>query len=213
MSLISSDIESYITAHSSPEPPHLAQLNRETHLKVLYPRMLSGHLQGRFLAMISAMMQPRLVLEIGTFTGYACICLAEGLHPEGKIITLEKDPEREIYIRKGLQDAGISNCVELQFGDARSLIPQLTGPFDLVFLDADKQGYPAYYDLILPKLRPGGIILADNVLWDGQVVDASQHSKETDSIRRFNERVAADERVEKVMLPLRDGILMIRKKI
>ena len=213
MNLISPEIEAYITAHSSPEPDHLARLNRETHLKVLYPRMLSGRLQGRFLAMISQLMQPHLILEVGTFTGYACICLAEGLSPDGRIITLEKDPEREVFIRQGLLDAGISDRVDLHIGDAVDLLPGLPGPFDLVFLDADKQNYPVYYDLLIPKLKPGGLILADNVLWSGQVVDAWQEGKEVEGIRRFNEQVAGDERVEKVMLPLRDGILMIRRKI
>jgi predicted O-methyltransferase YrrM len=213
MNLISSEIEAYMAAHSSPEPEYLARLRRETYLKVLYPRMLSGHLQGRLLAMISRILQPRLILEVGTFTGYACICLAEGLSPDGKIITLEKDPELEIYIRQGLLDAGISDRVELRFGDAASLLPDLPGPFDLVFLDADKQNYPLYYDLLIPRLKPGGMILADNVLWGGLVADETQSSKEIDGIRQFNARVAEDQRVEKLMLPMRDGILMIRKKI
>jgi caffeoyl-CoA O-methyltransferase len=212
MNLISSEIEAYIASHSSPEPEHLACLSRETYLKVLYPRMLSGHVQGRLLAMISQMLQPKLILEVGTFTGYACICLAEGLAPGGKIITVERNLELEGYIRRGLEDAGISDRVELRLGDAMHILPELEGPFDLVFLDADKQQYPQYYDLLIARLRPGGMILADNVLWGGQVADPAQSSKEIEGIRQFNDRVAEDPRVEKVMLPLRDGILMIRRK-
>lgn len=213
MELLSSEIESYIAAHTTAEPSYLAELNRETHLKVLYPRMLSGQVQGRFLSMISHLQRPDQILEIGTFTGYATICLAEGLAPGGHIIAIEKNPELEIYIRKGLRAAGVEDQVSLHFGAASDLLPDLKGPFDLIFIDADKKNYLDYYELSFDRLKPGGLILADNVLWSGSVVDPDLKSRELEGIRAFNERVAADERVEHVLLPLRDGIMMVRRKM
>ncbi len=213
MELLSSEIESYIAAHTTAEPPYLAELNRETHLKVLYPRMLSGQVQGRFLSMISHLQRPERILEIGTFTGYATICLAEGLAPGGHITAIEKNPELEVYIRKGLRAAGIEDQVSLHFGAAFDLLPDLKGPFDLIFIDADKKNYLDYYELSFDRLKPGGLILADNVLWSGSVIDPDLKSREIEGIRAFNERVAADERIEHVLLPLRDGIMMVRRKI
>lgn len=205
-------LDDYVTDISSPEPELLQRLNRETHLKVLYPRMLSGPVQGRFLAMLSLMLKPRRVLEVGTFTGYSAICLGEGLLDAGEIVSIELLPEREWLIRKYLKEAGLADRVDLRFGRALEIIPRLEGPFDLVFLDADKANYTAYYDLIVPMMPAGGILVADNVLWDGKVIDETVQDKETEGIRRFNLTVHEDSRVEQVLLPLRDGMLLVRKK-
>lgn len=212
MSLIRADLETYLAEMASPEPELLQRLHRETHLKVLYPRMLSGHVQGRFLALLTHLIRPQRILEIGTYTGYSALCLAEGLVPEGRIVSLELNPERGWLIRKYLAEAGLSERVGVIFGPALETLPTVSGPFELVFIDADKANYPAYYELVLPLLPAGGIILADNVLWDGKVTDPRVHDKETDGIRRFNQLVRDDPRVEQVILPLRDGMSLIRKR-
>lgn len=206
-------LEDYILSHSDEEGELLAALNRDAHVNILRPRMLSGHLQGRILKMFCRMLRPQRVLEIGTYTGYATLCLAEGM-PEGSVIhTLEINDEMEDFIRKYIDQSPHREKIRLHIGDALELIPQLEETFDLVFIDADKRLYAAYYDLIFPKLRSGGLILADNTLWDGKVVEETPASdKQTLGILAFNEKIKQDERVEKVILPLRDGLTMIWKK-
>ncbi|MEM6801385.1 MAG: O-methyltransferase [Bacteroidota bacterium] len=213
MKIVFEEIEKYIDSHSSPEPELLQKLRRKTHLEVLYPRMLSGPYQGRLLSLISQLLRPQNVLEIGTFTGYSCICLAEGLAPGGKITSLELIHEREDFIRYWLKKAEIEDQVELIFGNAHDTIPNLSGPFDLIFLDANKSSYLEYYHMCFPLLKAGGVILADNVLWDGKILDESISDKETDGIRAFNEFVAQDDRVSKILLPIRDGLYLIRKNV
>ena len=188
-------------------------LERDAHVNLLRPRMLSGHLQGRILKMFCRMMQPRRVLEIGTYTGYATLCLAEGLPEDGLVHTLEINDEMEDFIFKYLNQSPLQEKIRVHFGDAMEIIPQLDEQFDLVFIDADKRLYSAYYDLVFPKVRAGGLILADNTLWDGKVVETIPASdKQSLGILAFNEKIKQDERVEKVILPLRDGLTMIWKK-
>ncbi len=209
--ILPESLETYIEDISSGEPELLQRLNRETHLKVLYPRMLSGPVQGRFLSMLTKMLAPKRILEVGTFTGYSALCMGEGLPEEGVIDSIELIAEREWLIRKYLEQARIEDRVNLLFGRALDIIPELEGPYELVFLDADKANYSTYYELILPKMPSGGILVADNVLWDGKVVDPNVQDKETNGIRNFNQLVRNDNRVEQVLLPLRDGMLMVRK--
>lgn len=212
MEFLPENIQAYAERHTDPEPPILAQLNRETNLKVLYPRMLSGHLQGRFLAMMAKVIQPKRILEIGSYTGYSALCMAEGLVPDGTITTIEIDPELEDMIRDYFARAGQTHRLDLHIGNAVEIIPTLEGTFDLVFIDADKQNYTTYFELILPKLRTGGVIFADNVLWSGQVTDPNVQDKETQGLRDFANFVSSDPRVERILLPIRDGIMMIMKK-
>jgi caffeoyl-CoA O-methyltransferase len=202
----------YVEAHTSPESPVLRKLNRETYAKVLMPRMLSGHLQGRVLSMISHMLRPDTILEIGTFTGYSAICLAEGLREGGTLITLDINEELESWVRSYFAEAGISDKVDYRIGNALEIIPQLNHTFDLVFIDADKVNYGRYYDLVFDKVRPGGFIVADNVLWSGKVVQTGKIDADTQVILDFNERVHGDSRVENVLLPVRDGLMVVRKK-
>lgn len=206
-------IEEYILSHSDDEGALLKALERDAHVNLLRPRMLSGHLQGRILKMFCRMMQPRRVLEIGTYTGYATLCLAEGLPEDGLVHTLEINDEMEDFIFKYLNQSPLQEKIRVHFGDAMEIIPQLDEQFDLVFIDADKRLYSAYYDLVFPKVRAGGLILADNTLWDGKVVETIPASdKQSLGILAFNEMIKQDERVEKVILPLRDGLTMIWKK-
>lgn len=206
-------IEEYILSHSDDEGALLKALERDAHVNLLRPRMLSGHLQGRILKMFCRMMQPHRVLEIGTYTGYATLCLAEGLPEDGLVHTLEINDEMEDFIFKYLNQSPLKEKIRVHFGDAMEIIPQLDEQFDLVFIDADKRLYSAYYDLVFPKVRAGGLILADNTLWDGKVVETIQASdKQSLGILAFNEKIKQDERVEKVILPLRDGLTMIWKK-
>jgi caffeoyl-CoA O-methyltransferase len=227
--MIADEILEYCELHTSPEPDVLNRLNRETHLTQVYPRMLSGHLQGTFLRMISAMIKPRRVLEIGTFTGYSAICLGEPLltpplHPSpcrggeggevlscGVLHTIESNPELEPMIRKYIREAGLEQVIRLHIGDAVEIVPTLDEVWDLVFIDADKPNYLNYYNKVLPKVRQGGYILADNALWDGRVLDTGTTDKETRGIIEFNDFVRQDQRVENMLLPLRDGIMLIRK--
>ena len=207
------NIEDYITTHSDSEPEYLAQINRATHVRMINPRMCSGHFQGRVLAMFCRMTQPQKVLEIGTFTGYSALCLAEVLSDNAVLHTIECDDELEEFILQNFTASEHGHKIKLHIGDALSEIDKLNETFDLVFIDADKREYLAYYEAILPKLKPGGFILADNTLWDGKVlkpVDAND--RQTIEIMRFNDFVVSDQRVEKVMLPLRDGLTIIRKK-
>ena len=214
MDFLSPELQQYITRHTSPEPPLLSELNRETHSKVMKPRMLSGHVQGRFLALLSRMIKPEQVLEIGTYTGYSAICLAEGLAPGGLVHTIDVNVELEDMVRGYLARAGLADKVRYYIGPALQLIPTLDYSFDLVFIDADKLNNALYYEMVLDKVVPGGFILVDNVLWSGKV--AQQPNKkidaDTQSILDFNARIQADDRVENLLLPLRDGLMMIRKK-
>lgn len=211
--MIDPKIENYSEEHSSNHSDLLYELYRETHLKVMHPRMLSGSQQGRFLSMLSHMIQPKNILEIGTYTGYSAICLAEGLPKEGKIHTLELDPELEQIASKYFKKAGFENQIEQYFGNALEIIPQLNILFDFVFIDADKDNYSNYYRLIFDKVRSGAYILVDNVLWSGKVLEPIKSGdKDTPGIIEFNNLVQQDERVENVLLPLRDGLMLIRKK-
>lgn len=206
-------IEEYIEQHSSKENAVLAKINRMTHLNVLNPHMLSGQVQGRFLSLISQMIHPCHILELGTYTGYSALCLAEGLDTDGRVVTLEKNDELEETIRQNLAMSPLGKQIELHIGDCKEIIPTLHDSFDLVFIDADKREYSTYLDLVFDKVRAGGWILADNTLWDGHVIDAAyDKDKQTQGLRLFNDRVAQDERLETVILPLRDGLTIMRKK-
>lgn len=206
-------IEDYIKAHIDEEGELLSALCRDANVNLLRPRMLSGHLQGRILKMFCRMLAPRRILEIGTYTGYATLCMAEGLPNEGLIHTLEINDEMEDFIRKYLSRSPDKEKIRVHFGDAMDIIPTLDETFDLVFIDADKRLYSNYYDLVFPKVRQGGLILADNTLWDGKVLEKPASSdKQTIGILEFNKKIKNDPRVEKVILPLRDGLTMIWKK-
>jgi predicted O-methyltransferase YrrM len=210
MEFIDQDLSEYADEHTSPETPLLRKINRDTHAKVLKPRMLSGHLQGRLLSMISHMIKPSGILEIGTYTGYSAICLCEGLRPGGKLVTLEKNEELESILKAYFKEAGLANTIDLRIGNALKIIPTLDQKFDLVFIDADKENYSNYYDLVIDKVPAGGFILADNVLWSGKVLDAKP-DKDTQAILDFNRKVHNDPRVGNVLLPVRDGIMILRK--
>jgi caffeoyl-CoA O-methyltransferase len=211
MNFIPENIQLYSEQHSSPESELLARLRRETHLNYLYPRMLSGVLQGRLLSMISKLVRPKRILEIGTYTGYAALCLAEGLPPEGILHTIELDPELKSIAERYLQEANAQNKVILHTGAALEIIPTLTEMFDLIFMDAEKYEYAEYFEAVLPKMPSGGLILADNVLWSGQVCNLEAQDKKTSAVRAFNQKIASDPRVEVILLPIRDGISLIRK--
>lgn len=205
-------LEEYISTHSTPENDILASITRETYLHVLNPHMLSGHVQGRVLSMISHMLRPKRILELGTFTGYSALCLAEGLEEGGKLVTIEHNDELEEMIRRNFARSPLGERIELRIGDCILEIEKLEGPFDLVFIDADKREYCAYLEALYPLVPIGGFILADNTLWDGHIVDpAYDKDKQTLGLRAFNDHVAADERFEQVILPLRDGLTIIRK--
>jgi predicted O-methyltransferase YrrM len=213
MDFLPEDLEAYIQAHCQEEPQLLSELNRETWLKVLVPRMLSGHVQGRVLSMLSKMIQPSYVLEIGTYTGYSAICFAEGLQEDGKIITIDKNEELTPILKKYMFESERGKQIEFKVGMASDIIPDLEDGIDLVFIDADKANYSLYFDLVIDKVVPGGYILADNVLWSGNVVNESRkEDKGTKGIIEFNAKVQADDRVENVLFPVRDGIMVMRKK-
>ena len=205
------NLEEYIDFHTSNEGELLRNLDRETNLKTIMPRMLSGKVQGKFLEFISLMIKPKRILEIGTFTGYSAICLAKGLINEGKIYTIESNEELEEFINKYFKESGLENKIKLILGDAILEIPKLDETFDLVFIDANKVQYIEYYNLAKTKLKSGGFILADNVLWGGKVLNTKTANKETLSIQAFNNYVEQDNDVEQVMIPLRDGLMLIRK--
>lgn len=211
MNIVDSQIAAYCQQHTTAESPLLRQLNRDTHAQVLQPRMLSGHFQGRFLSMVSHMVRPNYILEIGTYTGYSALCLAEGLTPDGRLVTIDINEEIESFTSKYLNDSPLKNKIDFRIGDAAEIIPTLDEVVDLVFIDADKVNYQTYYDLILEKVRPGGYILIDNVLWDGKVSDENARDIKTTAIRSFNDNVQADARTENILLPIRDGILLARK--
>lgn len=203
-------ITQYCTTHTTSPSNLLYHLDRETHLKTLAPQMSSGELQGRFLSLLSQVMQPQHILEIGTFTGYATLCLAEGLAPEGKISTIEVNPEIRHISEKYFKQSDYAHQIEQYTGDARTIIPTLATPFDLVFIDAGKNHNDLYYEMVLPLVKTGGLILTDNVLWRNKVVTGAT-DKDTQIIHAFNKKVQQDERVENLLLPLRDGVLIARK--
>ncbi len=214
MDLISEAINTYCEAHTSKESEALQKLNRYTHANVLQPRMLSGHLQGRFLSMISNMIKPAHILEIGTYTGYSAICLAEGLRENGKLVTIDVNAELEQVVRSHIAKAGMEHKIQFIIGDAYQVIRTLPQTFDLVFIDADKPSYAKYFDLIIDRLNPGGFMIADNVLWSGKVLNPTDlaKDKDTQALDTFNKKINADPRVENMLLPLRDGLMLIRKK-
>jgi caffeoyl-CoA O-methyltransferase len=210
MNLEIPEITRYAERFTTPESPLLQRINRDTHADVRMPRMLSGHLQGRFLAMVSSMLRPACILEVGTYTGYSALCLAEGLAPGGKLITLDINDELEARVRGYFGQSPWAQQIDFRLGDAREIIPSLPGPFDLVFIDADKENYARYFDLVIDKVPSGGFLLADNVLWSGKVLDAKP-DKDTRAIQQFNEKISADSRIQTMLLPLRDGLLLMRK--
>ena len=210
--ILNENIEKYITAHCSDEETLLTELNRETYLKALNPRMISGHPQGKVLELLSKIICPKFILELGTYTGYSAICLAKGLQPDGHLHTIERNDEIIKFPRSYFQKAGLNNKITIHTGDALEIIPQLPESFDLIFMDADKQQYPDYYALCIDKLNPGGVMLADNVLWSGKVVETEAYNEpDTSGILKFNKLVKSDERVEVIILPIRDGLSVIRK--
>jgi predicted O-methyltransferase YrrM len=210
MEIINPSILRYAEDHTTAESPLLARINRDTHAKVLQPNMLSGHLQGRLLSMISHMIRPKVALEIGTFTGYSALCLAEGLAPDGKLITIDVNEELESRVRGYFEEAGLTSRIDYRIGKALSVIPTLDETFDLVFIDADKASYGKYFDLVIDKLRVGGFIIVDNVLRKGKVISA-QMERDGMVMDAFNKKIKSDPRVEEALLPVRDGILIIRK--
>ncbi len=213
MNFIDAKLEEYADAHTTEETEVLKKLNRETWAKMLMPRMLSGHSQGRLLSMLSNMIKPKCVLEIGTFTGYSAICLAEGLAENGVLHTIEVNDEMENIISNYIKEANFENKIKTYFGNALEIIPSINFTFDLVFIDADKENYSAYYDLVFDKLNAGGYIIADNVLWSGKVLNNYETlDRETKAIVDFNTKIRIDERVENVLLPVRDGLMIVRKK-
>ena len=210
MNFISSELNDYAEAHTTAEPPLLKRINRETRATVHMSRMLSGHLQGRFLSLISRMIRPKNILEIGTYTGYSALCLAEGLAPGGNLFTIDINEELESRVRNYFHEAGMNDTIHYAVGDAANIISTLPGPFDFVFIDADKENYAQYFDLVIEKVPSGGFILADNVLWSGKVL-SQKLDKDTKAIKAFNLKIHEDVRVENVLLPVRDGIMLIRK--
>jgi len=213
MEFIDEKLDEYVCLHTSEEDDLLKELNRQTHLKVLQPRMLSGHFQGRFLSMISKMIQPTTILEIGTYTGYSGLCLAEGLKKDGKLVTIDKNAELEEFARNFFQKSAYSQNIDYVIADATKYIPTIKQSFDLVFIDADKGNYLNYYNLVIEMIPSGGYILADNVLWSGKVIEEkSMNDKDTKAIMEFNSFVMNDNRVENVLLPIRDGLFLVRKK-
>ncbi|MFN3588997.1 MAG: O-methyltransferase [Spirosomataceae bacterium] len=204
-------IQAYCDNHTTQETGLLAELNRETHAKVLQPRMLSGHFQGRFLSLLSKLARPSLILEIGTFTGYSALCLAEGLVPGGRLITIDVNEELEQFTRNYFNKSPYAQQIDYIIGNARDIIPTLTDlRIDLVFIDADKQSYQQYYDLVKPLMNKGGLIIADNILWDGKVPDPQYKDKKTTHLRDFNLNAHTDSQTENILLPIRDGLMISR---
>lgn len=213
MEFLEEKLAKYIEEHTDKEPLLLQKLNRETQLKVLMPRMISGHFQGRVLSMLMKMIKPTRILEIGTYTGYSALCMAEGLVENGELVTIDINAELEEMVQGFFDQTNYSKQIQYKIGDAKKIIPTLEGMFDVVFIDADKENYALYYDLIFDKLSVGGYMIADNVLWSGKVVaDNIKIDKDTKALLDFNDKVQADERVENVLFPIRDGLLIARKK-
>ncbi len=212
MEFISEELDNYCKTHTSNESDALKNLNRETHLKVMSPRMLSGHLQGQFLSFISNISKPKNILEIGTYTGYSAICLAQGLAENGKLTTIDVNIETESIARKYFKESGLENKIDFIIGNALEIIPTIKQKFDIVFIDADKKNYANYYDLIFDKVNLGGIIIADNVLWSGKILmPENAMDKDTLAIHQFNKKLHEDTRTENILLPVRDGLMMVRK--
>ena len=211
MEFIAQELDNYVCSNTSEESELLKRINRETHLEVLQPRMLSGHFQGRVLSMFSKMIQPDCILEIGTYTGYSALCLAEGLKENGKLITIDVNEELETRVRSYFEASEFRSQIEYKIGDAMKIIPELNEQFDIVFIDADKLNYINYYNLVFSKVKIGGYIIADNVLWSGKVADESKNDKDTELLRAYNLLNHKDERVENVLLPIRDGLMVARK--
>ena len=213
MDFLPQDVDNFVTKNTENEPEILQELNHETWEKVLIPRMLSGHLQGRVLSMLSHMIQPKNVLEIGTYTGYSAICMAEGLQKDGKIHTVDINEELETMVNKYIEKAKLTNTIINHIGNAMDIIPKLDETFDLVFIDADKTNYINYYDLVIDKVNTGGYIIADNVLWSGKVADGEKNQdKDTQALIAYCEKIHNDERVQNVLFPIRDGLMIARKK-
>lgn len=210
MEFIDSAIEEYSRVFSGEPSALLQELDRETHAMILQPRMLSGHLQGRFLSFLAKVCRPTAILEIGTYTGYSALCLAEGLNSDGRLITIDINEELETFTRSFFDRSEYKNQIDYRIADAKDELSKIEGPFDLVFIDADKRNYALYYDLIIDKMSPGGVILVDNVLWSGKIVDESARDKSTQALREFNQKCLDDPRVDKMLLPLRDGLYMLR---
>lgn len=214
MDFLPKDISLYAEEHTTSESEVLARLNRETHSKIMQPRMLSGHIQGRTLSMFSHMIRPGRILEIGTYTGYSALCLAEGLTEDGKLITLDINEELEAFTRSFFADSGLDSKIDYRIGNAIEIIPDLEEVFDIVFIDADKLNYHNYYHLVFDKVRTGGYIISDNVLWSGkvtQIEEGKKVDKDTQAILDFNKMCHEDPRTENVLLPIRDGLLISRK--
>lgn len=211
MDFLSEELNEYIEKHSQPEPELLQRLNRETHQKILQPRMLSGHLQGRVLSLISKLVQPKNILEVGTYTGYSALCLTEGMQKEGRLHTIDINEELKSFQRKYFDQSDYGKQIVQHTGNALEIIPTLTEKFDLAFIDADKENYTKYFKLILPKMNQGGLILADNVLWSGKVIQKlDAKDEDTKGLLAYNKLVNEDKRVESVLLPIRDGIMVSR---
>ena len=212
MDFLPKQIDAYSVAHTTSETEVLNDLNRQTNIQILQPRMLSGHLQGRVLSMLSHMIQPTNILEIGTYTGYSAICLAEGLKEDGKIITIDRNAELEDFASSYFEKANVSKKIDFRIGNAIEIIPALKEKFDLVFIDADKTNYSNYFDLLIDKLPSGAYIIADNVLWSGKVVQkVEEYDMETKAIVEYNEKIHNDPRVENILFPIRDGLMIARK--
>ena len=207
---INKDLEKYLAGHSSPEDPLLAELYRETHIRFVNPNMITGHIQGKFLEFISRMINPDMILEVGTFTGYSAICLAKGLRPDGKLYTIETNDELKEFSNSYFKKAFLEGKIVQLTGDAREIITGLNVMFDLAYIDGEKREYIEYYNLIIDKMLPGGYILADNVLWGDKVVDMGTRDSRTRGIIEFNEMIREQKNIEKIILPIRDGIMLIR---
>jgi predicted O-methyltransferase YrrM len=212
MQFLDPALEHYAEAHSMPEPAHLKALADETRANVELPQMLSGHLQGRFLSLLSHLVRPRIALEIGTYTGYSALCIAEGLAPDGVLHTIDVDTRLAGMVDRHFRKAGLHDRIQQHLAPALEMIPKITGTFDLVFIDADKQNYCNYFDRVVDRMRPGGLIIADNVLWSGKVLaPAAEQDSETRGLAAYARKVKDDPRVENVLLPLRDGLLVSRR--
>jgi caffeoyl-CoA O-methyltransferase len=212
MEFISQELDQYCCAHTAEENDLLKRVNRETHVEVLQPRMLSGHFQGRVLSMLSKMIQPQRILEIGTYTGYSALCMAEGLSSDGKLVTIDVNEELAQRVQGYFDASTFAKQIQYIISPALDVIPTLNESWDLVFIDADKQNYIEYYELILPLVRSGGYVILDNVLWSGKVAEPDKNDKDTVLLRKLNALIHEDERVEEVLLPIRDGLMIARKK-
>lgn len=213
MDFLDKKLDDYVVAHTEPENEVLEELNRQTHLQVLIPRMLAGHYQGRVLSMLSHMIKPKSVLEIGTYTGYSAICFAEGMPENGVIHTIDLNEELESFQNKYFEKSGYRNKIVQHIGNALEIIPALEGNFDLVYIDADKENYCNYFDLVIDRVEPGGYIIADNVLWSGKVIEPLDPAdEETRMLLEYNKKVQEDDRVQNVLLPIRDGLMVARKR-